>query len=231
MVATYSEEASGAERGESLARIVEEIAERLREVEEARDEAQELARRARVLSKTAILLIHGGDLETAEGRLLEARRMMMASEAISRSRWIRVEELSSAQEEHAEAVILLNLMRGEDFPNPEELGVEPGRYLLGLADVIGELRREAVEALRIGDLSRAEEMLRLMEHIYLTLTSAEEASVLLRGLRRKLDVARSLIEGTRGQIAEERGRMRLLEALRKLEDQRKSSSISLEEAS
>ena len=88
MVATYSEEASGAERGESLARIVEEIAERLREVEEARDEAQELARRARVLSKTAILLIHGGDLETAEGRLLEARRMMMASEAISRSRWM-----------------------------------------------------------------------------------------------------------------------------------------------
>ena len=230
MVATYSGEASRAEGG-SLARIVEGIAGRLREVEEARDEAQELARRARVLSKTAILLIHSGDLEGAEGRLREARRMMEASKAISRSRWISVEELGAAQEEHAEAVILLNLMRGEDFPMPEELGVEPGRYLLGLADVIGELRREAVEALRIGDLSRAEDMLRLMEHIYLTLTSAEEASVLLRGLRRKLDIARSLIEGTRGQIAEERGRMRLLEALRRLEDQRKSSSISLEEAS
>ncbi len=230
MVATYSE-ASRGERGESLAGIVEEIAERLRDAEEARDEAQELARRARVLSKTAILLIHSGDLETAEGRLREARRMMEASKAISRSRWISVEELSSAQEEHAEAAILLNLMRGEDFPGPEKLGVEPGRYLLGLADVIGELRREAVEALRIGDLSRAEDMLHQMEHIYLTLTSAEETSVLLRGLRRKLDVARGLIEGTRGQIAEERGRMRLLETLRRLEDQRKSSSISLEEAS
>jgi len=205
-----------------LEEIVEGIAERLREVEEARDEAQELARRARVLSKTAILLIHGGDLETAEGRLREARRLMMASEAISRSKWIRVEELSSAQEEHAEAVILLNLMRGEGFPNPEELGVEAGRYLLGLADVIGELRREAVEALRIGDLSRAEEMLQLMEHIYLTLTSTEEASVLLKGLRRKLDIARSLIEGTRGQIAEERGRRRLIETLKRLEERSKS---------
>lgn len=218
MVTTHSEEAPRAERGKSLARIVEEIAERLREVEEARDEAQELARRARVLSKTAILLIHSGDLETAEGRLLEARRMLEASEAISRSRWIRVEELEAAQEEHAEAMILLHLMRGGDFPGPEELGVEPSRYLLGLADVIGELRREAVDALRMGDLSRAEDMLDLMEQIYLTLTSAEEASVLLKGLRRKLDVARSLIEGTRGQVAEERGRRRLIEALKRLEE-------------
>ncbi len=218
MVATYSEE----EAEEGLEEIVGEIAEGLRELEEAREEAQELARRARVLSKTAILLIHGGELEEAEGRLLEARRMIEASEAISRSRWIRIEELGAAQEEHAEAMILLSLMRGGGFPRPGELGVEPSRYLLGLADVVGELRREAVDALRMGDLSRAEDMLRLMEHIYLTLTSAEEASVLLKGLRRKLDVARSLIEGTRGQVAEERGRRRLIEALKRLEETSRS---------
>jgi len=200
-----------------LKEIVEGIAERLRGEEEARREALELARRARVLSKTAILLIHSGDLELAEERLLEAGRLLEASASIAKARWLRIDELGAAQEEHAEGRILLSLMRGEGFPTPEELGVKPSRYLLGLADVIGELRREAVEALRVGDLSRAEEMLELMERIYLTLASAEEASVLLKGLRRKLDVGRSVIEGTRGQVAEERGRRRLIDALRDLE--------------
>lgn len=201
---------------ELLEEIIERLAERLREQEEAREEALVLARRARVLSKTAILLIHSGDLSSAEARLQEARRMLEASAAIIKARWLRIDELGAAEEEYAEGSILLSLKKRGEFASPEELGVEPSRYLLGLADVIGELRREAIDALRVGNLGEAERMLEMMEQIYLTLISAEEAAILLRGLRRKLDVARSVIESTRGQIAEERGRRRVIEALDKI---------------
>lgn len=198
--------------------IVERIAKRLREEKEAREMALDLSRRARVLSKTVILLIHSGDMNSAEAKLQEARRMLEASAAIRKARRLQIDELGSAEEEYAEAEILLSLKRREEIPPPESLNVEPARYLLGLADVIGELRREAVDALRVGELGEAERMLERMEQIYLTLTSADEAMILLKGLRRKLDVARSLIESTRGQIAEEKGRRRLIKTLERFKE-------------
>jgi len=48
-----------------------------------------------------------------------------------------------------------------------------------------------------------------MEEIYLNLVSIEEAQLFLKGLRRKIDVARSIIENTRGELAAEIGRQRL----------------------
>jgi len=45
---------------------------------------------------------------------------------------------------------------------------------------------------------------------------AEEASLLLRGLRRKLDVTRAVNERTRAEITEEASRAKLTSELRKL---------------
>ncbi len=88
-------------------------------------------------------------------------------------------------------------------------------YLLGLGDVPGELRRQALDALRLGDIETAEARLSTMEEIYLSLVTMEEVA-LLKGLRRKLDIARGVIERTRSEVTAEAGRRRLGESVRRL---------------
>jgi predicted translin family RNA/ssDNA-binding protein len=56
-----------------------------------------------------------------------------------------------------------------------------------------------------------------MESIYLNLVSMDEAP-LLKGLRRKMDIARGVIERTRSEITAEAGRRRLDESVRRLSE-------------
>jgi len=60
--------------------------------------------------------------------------------------------VDSAFQEYAEASILLSLIRESRFVGFEELEVPMTSYVLGLADVIGELRRRALESLRKDDI-------------------------------------------------------------------------------
>ena len=129
--------------------------------------------------------------------------------------------VSAAKQEYSEAAILYGLNTGSGYPSPESLGVSSTDYIMGLADVPGELRRQTLDLLRKGDLESAERNLATMEEIYLNLTSVEEVSLLLKGLRRKLDVTRNVNERTRAELtieaSRERLRRKLAEVSEKLE--------------
>ena len=200
-----------------LEEIVKRAAEELRLRERAIDEVMGRARRARVLSKQAILQVHGGAVEEAEERLHEAGRNLREMDEYVRERpgLGRFDQVNAAREEYSEARILLGLKESGKFPNPEAVGVPLEAYLRGLGDVPGELRRQALDALRVGELERAESLLETMEGIYLSLVSMEETPF-LKGLRRKLDIARGVIERTRSEITAEVGRRRLDESVKRL---------------
>ncbi len=209
-----------------LEELMKRAAAELRAREKARDEVLSRARKARMLSKQAILLVHNGALKEAEAKIEEAKRLLGEAEPYLRdhAELGGFDEVHAAREEYAEAAILHGLKTEGGFPPPEAVGVSLYAYLLGLGDVVGELRREALDALRVGDLEAAEAELRLMERIYLSLVSMEEASLLLKGLRRKLDVARGVIERTRGELTAEAGRRRLGESVRRLTEKIESQS-------
>ena len=200
--------------------VMKRAAAELRAREKARDEVLSRARRARMLSKQAIMLIHNDDHVEAEAKLEEAKKLLDEVEAQLKEH-VELggfEAVYAAREEYAEAYILHELKMAAAFPRPEAVGVPLYTYLLGLADVVGELRRDALDSLRVGDLEAAEADLRLMEHVYLSLVSMEEVSLLLKGLRRKLDVARGVIERTRGELTAEIGRQRLSKSIEQLVD-------------
>lgn len=198
--------------------LVKRAVSELRARERARDEVLSRARRARMLSKQAIMLVHNGALEEAKVKIDEARRLReeVGPHVAEHTDLSGYEEVHAADEEYAEASILYALKTKGSFPAPEDIGVSLQAYLLGLGDVVGELKREAIDALRIGNPKAAEAELALMERIYLDLLSMEEASLLLKGLRRKLDVARAIIESTRGELTTETGRLRLIESMNTL---------------
>ena len=97
------------------------------------------------------------------------------------------------------------------------MGVPAVSYVLGLADVIGEFRRRALDSIRKGDVNTAENCLHIMEHIQVELISMDEAFMLVPGLRRKTDVARRIIETTRGDVTTEARRSSLEEFIKNLE--------------
>jgi len=71
--------------------------------------------------------------------------------------------------------------------------------------------------MRREDVKTAEDCLLLMESIYVELMSMDEAYMLVPGLRRKSDVARHLIETTRGDITIEARRSSLEKCMENLE--------------
>ncbi|RLI13530.1 hypothetical protein DRO33_01215, partial [Candidatus Bathyarchaeota archaeon] len=170
-------------------------------------------------AKRAIFAIHKGELDKARELLDQARKELgeLRELLLSRPDVASLSILNPAYQEYSEAELLLAFVSGSEPPGPEELGVPPDQYLLGLADVIGELRRRALEALRGGRLEDAERSLELMEDIYMELISLDEAQAILSELRRKCDVGRRLIEATRGDIALEARRLALEKAMRELE--------------
>jgi len=202
-----------------LEEIIRKAAEDLKAREKARDEAYSRARRARVLSKQSILLLHNGDREKAASNLDEAGALLNEIRVYSEE-YLEIgfyEAVEAARQEYAEASILLGLNTGKGYPSPELLGLNYKSYLLGLADVPGELRRQTLDLLRAGELVAAEENLETMEEIYQHLSKVDEVSLLLKGLRRKLDVVRLVTERTRAEITTEASRERLRKQLKKVE--------------
>lgn len=103
-------------------------------------------------------------------------------------------------QELAEAAIVLSIVKGEDMPTPEDLDLPATTYLMGFADAIGELRRFALEALRQGRTEEAEARLDLMEDMFLVIMRFDYPDAIV-SIRRKQDVARSILEKTRGDVA------------------------------
>jgi translin len=109
------------------------------------------------------------------------------------------------------------LIREARFVTPKEIEVPAVDYMLGLADVIGEYRRFVLDALREGEGEKSEKCLQTMDEIYIELMAMDEAYMLVPGLRRKCDVARRIIETTRGDVTQEVRRKALENYLKQFE--------------
>ena len=197
--------------------LVKRGAEELRLRDKALDKVMERARRARILSKQAILRIHSGETVEAGKRLEEASDLISEMDTVieEHPELGRFDQVSAAKQEFSEASIMMGLTESGEFPDPTALGVSMTSYLMGLGDVPGELRRQALDALRGGDIETAEARLSTMEEIFLSLVTMEEVP-LLKGMRRKLDIARGVIERTRSEVTAEAGRRRLGESVKRL---------------
>ena len=181
-----------------------------------REDTHESMRRATSLSKQAILLIHQKRLEDAAAMVKCAKDKIvnLQTQAKQYPEIIYGGMLSAAFQEYSEANIFLVLVKEDRFVTPIEINVPSVDYVLGLADVIGEYRRLALDNLREGEVKKGERCLEIMDDIFIQLLALDEAYMLVPGLRHKSDTARKVIESTRGDIT--------LEVRRKsLEDQLK----------
>lgn len=121
--------------------------------------------------------------------------------------------MHDAQKEYAEARTAVALTGDKPLPLPGELGVSDAAYRDGLAETVGELRRHLLDVLRAGQLERSEALLEVMDDIYALLVTVDFPDGVTAGLRRSTDVARSIIERTRGDLTSALIQGRLRDAL------------------
>jgi len=191
--------------------------------DKVRENAQESMRKATSLSKQAILLIHQKRLEEAKKLIGNAREVVSRLQGLAKEypEIIYSGMFSAALQEYSEANIFLRLIEESRFITPQDINVPAVDYVLGLADVVGEYRRLTLDALREGNVEKGEKCLETMDEIYIELMALDEAYMLVPGLRRKCDVARKIIESTRGDITQEVRRKSLEDHLRRFEQAQK----------
>jgi translin len=123
------------------------------------------------------------------------------------------------------------LIQNKALQTPEELGVQDATYLNGLAEVVGELRRRTLDILRSGYSEEAERLLGHMDDIYAVLVTMDYPDAITNGLRRQTDLARGIIEKTRGDVTFSLRGQQLAEAIKSLSTQLSGGRLEVEEGS
>jgi translin len=203
---------------------IEEIADQIRQSFDARTAARDLAlAQTRLLTRhcaNAIRAIHRDETELAMDHLAEAQDLVktLQTDLVDYPDLYFAGYTQDALKEYAEANLVYALIQENNLPDPEELGVGPATFMQGLAEAAGELRRRCLDQLRLGKSDEAVRLLALMDDIYTVLITMDYPDAVTGGLRRLTDVARSILERTRGDLTISLRQEQLEKTLRNLEE-------------
>lgn len=200
---------------EFMRRVVGRVDAVLSAREELRDKLIRLGRDIIKLSGWIINALHRGSIEEAKKYVGDIDKI--AAEYISEARkdpslWFSG-LVSNALSEYVEAKLFYGLIVEGRLYSYEELGVGEIPYLQGVGDVLGELRRLALDMLRVNRISDAERILSIMEAIYYELRALEYPDALMPGVRHKVDVARRLIDDTKALLITVKSRLNVCESM------------------
>lgn len=181
----------------------------------AREQVLRESRMAIRACANAIRATHRGDRDTAQGLLEDAREALekAAAAGAGEPEIAHAGLFLDAEKEYAEARVTFAIITGGDVPGPDELSVTDASWLNGLAETVGELRRHLLDVLRAGQLEHCEQLLATMEEIYAVLVTIDFPEGVTGGLRRSTDVARAILERTRGDLTTALVQARLQDAL------------------
>jgi translin len=200
--------------------IAEEALEALEARHRVREQALELSRQLIRHSANTIRAIHRGEFDKAREMLDEGRAVadQFSTNLANEAAIYEAGYVQDALKEYAEASITYAFLAEQPLPSPGDLKIDYPAYLNGLAEAMGELRRAILDLIRRGELSKGEELLRIMDEVYGILVTVDYPDAITRGLRRTTDMVRGVLERTRGDLTITVRQQRLEATLREFED-------------
>ena len=186
----------------SVQNIVETIKENFTSKAEVRDRTLRRSRELIAHCANTIRAVHRHEYKKAIELLKSADNiaMEMVTEAKTFIDVYYAGYTQDALKELSEAHITYALITEKPLPTPQDLAVENAAYINGLAESVGELRRYTLDSLRQGDIQTSQRALEQIDEIYTCLITVDFPSAITSNLRRKTDVARSILERTRGDV-------------------------------
>ncbi|MFX1321058.1 MAG: hypothetical protein ACFFAQ_05365 [Promethearchaeota archaeon] len=186
----------------TLKNIFSELTESLDKLDLDREEILKISRIIIRECSIAIKSIHRKEFDQYEIKmqLVKNNHEKLVS-LVNKTPGIFYKYLKTPEQEYAEAVSFYSIILKKKVPSPHEMKIDPLNFALGLADVVGELRRYALDNIRDSQVKDLNEILESMDDIYSNLFSLDYPSGLIQDLRQKTDRARLIIEKTRGDIS------------------------------
>lgn len=186
----------------NLDKIVNKIEKSIDDKDKIREKALRSSREIIIGCRKAIQLIHQQKQKEAKNNINKSSKKLQELYDLTKNHpeLFHAGFVENAAQELVEASCLYNIMRGNDLPDPDEIQTTYSSYLLGLCDLVGELRRSALDKIREGAAKQADDYLKMMEEIYDVIIRFDYPSGLIP-IKKKQDMVRNLIERTRGELA------------------------------
>ena len=199
---------------------LDEINSDLKDVEERREKLIKGTRDVISICSKSIVAMHHDQMEKAEMNMQQAKTMLDEFRQYSKTDLYKY--VSIAEQEIVEAYGLKSVIQNSAIPSMRDLNVSGPSYITGLLDCIGEIKRMVYDRMRTGRGEDAAKLFALMQDIYSSIYPFAVYDHLVSGMRRKLDVAKMLIEDVRAIVTEEARRDKLIRAIDSLEEKLKS---------
>ena len=186
----------------NLDKIVEKIEKNIDDKDKVREKALRYSREIIIACRRSIQKIHQEKMKEAKTGIGKASKKLQDLYALTKNypELYHAGFVENAAQELVEANCLYNVMKGEDLPDPDDIQTTYSSYLMGLCDLVGELRRKSLDSIREGKPKKADSYLNMMEDIYDVIIRFDYPSGLIP-IKKKQDMIRGLIEKTRGELA------------------------------
>ncbi len=182
---------------------------------QVRDDVLKKSRELIRLCSSAIRSGHRSEWEEAEALLSQAdvigREMQVLLSSDPELYYAGYTQ--DALKELVEAQITLALISGNALPSLDAIVIPLNTYLNGVCEAASELRRRCLDMLRQEQFDEAERLLAGMDAVYEVLMSFSYPDAITRGLRRRVDQLRGVLERTRGDLTSSIQMVRLRQAL------------------
>ena len=186
----------------NLKNVFSEITDILDILDKDREEILRIHRKIVRDCSVAIKSIHRREFDIYAKKIDEIKlKLKDLANLVNKNPGVFFNYLKTPEQEYAEAVCFYSIINNQNLPIPSELNIHHLNYILGLADVIGELRRYALDNIRNSKLEDLNQLLEYMDEIHTNLFSLDYPSAMTKDLRRKTDIGRSIIEKTRADIS------------------------------
>lgn len=190
---------------------LEHIDQHLKDLQGRRETLIKGTRDVVMLCSKSIISLHHDQHEDAKSKMDQAKTMLEDFRTYAKQDLYRY--IAVAEQELVEAHALLAVMQETKPPSMQDLNVSGESYLTGLLDCVGEIKRLVYDRMRSGRAADAEKLFVVMEEIYGAIYPFAVYDNVVAGLRKKLDVARMLIEDIRALVTEESRRKALIDAV------------------
>ena len=186
----------------NLKKAISEITETFEILYQDREEILKLSREIIRDCSIAIKNIHRKEFNKFQEKINNIKiNHLSLVKLVNKNPGVFFKYLKTPEQEYTESIVFYSIISKSNIPTPIDLKIHPLNYILGLSDVIGELRRFALDNIRNSQVEDLNEILEKMDELYTYLFAIDYPSAITQDLRRKVDIARSIIEKTRGDIS------------------------------
>lgn len=187
---------------DTLSAIIESIRADLTRRNDVRDATLRRSRELVRLCANSIRAVHRHEFDEAAGLLAQARAAAdaMVTDLAALPDLYFTGYTQDALKELAEAHLVYAFVTGGPLPTPEDLHVPSSTFLNGMSEAASEMRRFALDMIRLGHVEEALPYLAIMDEVYSQQITIDFPDAITGGLRRQTDVLRGILERTRGDV-------------------------------